>query len=166
MRIQIPSVSWALIVEVDPADLWEFEVTSGEFCVSFIRNPRKKSPASPKQCFGFKWFNPVSFSSYCGKNFKSKKGREDCEQKCSGNKQYFECPTCSKKLTKKSRLLAHMKTHTGERNIGCPLPGCNSAYYTKFNLATHIKLTHKMVPKEVFAKHGPPILLWKYYGIC
>ena len=101
-----------------------------------------------------------SFSSYCGKSFKSSEGRKLCEGKCSGNNPIFECPTCSKKLTNKPRLLAHMKTHTGERNIGCPFPGCTSAYYTKTNLTTHIKLTHKLVPKEVFAKYGPPLSVW------
>ena len=99
-----------------------------------------------------------SFSSYCGKNFKSLQGRKYCEQKCSGNNQNFECPTCGKKFHIKFRLLNHMKTHTGERNFACPLPGCTSAYYTKCNVATHIKLTHKMVPKEVFAEHGGPII--------
>ena len=99
------------------------------------------------------------FSSYCGKSFKSLEGRKLCERKCSGNNPIFECPTCNKKISNKPRLLAHMKTHTGERDIGCPFPGCTSAYYTKTNLTTHIKLTHKLVPKEVFAKYGPPLSL-------
>ena len=98
--------------------------------------------------------NSGSFSSYCGKNFKSLHGRKYCEQKCSGNNQNFECPTCGRKFHIKFRLLNHMKTHTGERNFVCPLPGCTSAYY----VATHIKLTHKMVPKEVFSEHGNPIV--------
>ena len=56
------------------------------------------------------------------------------------------------------RLRNHIKTHTGERNFACPIPGCTSAYYTKCNVATHIKLTHKLVAKEVFAEYGPPIV--------
>ena len=52
-----------------------------------------------------------------------------------------------------------MKTHTGERNVGCPIPGCTSAYYCNANLATHIKLTHKLDHREVFAQYGGPIKL-------
>ena len=98
-----------------------------------------------------------SFSSHCGKNFTTTGGRKYCEEKCSGNNKNFECPTCGRRFHIKFRLDNHMKTHTGERNFMCPLPGCTSAYYTKCNVGTHIKLTHKMVPKEVYAEHGGPI---------
>ena len=100
-----------------------------------------------------------SFSSYCGKSFQYPKGRRYCEQKCSGNNQNYECPTCGRKFHVKWRLANHMKTHTGERNFGCPIPGCTSAYYCKANLATHIKLTHKLDHREVFAQYGGPIKL-------
>ena len=92
------------------------------------------------------------FSSYCGKSFKSLRGRKYCEEKCSGNNQKFECPTCGRKFHQKQRMKNHMRTHTGERPFTCPLPMCNSAYFCKSNVATHIKLTHKMNPREVFAK--------------
>ena len=59
----------------------------------------------------------------------------------------------------KYRLDRHMKTHTGERNFGCPIPGYTSAYYTKSNVGIHIKLTHKLDHKEVFAEYGGPIKL-------
>ena len=100
------------------------------------------------------------FSSHCGRNFKSHKGRQYCEEKCSGNDQNYECPTCGTKFQHKYRLDLHMKTHTGERNFGCPIPGCTSAYYTKSNVGIHIKLTHKLDHKEVFAEYGGPIKLW------
>jgi len=44
---------------------------------------------------------------------------------------------CNKKFRSKSDLIAHFRTHTGEKPLKCTWPGCNSAFAHSSNLRQH-----------------------------
>jgi hypothetical protein len=52
-------------------------------------------------------------------------------------KFYCDFIECSKKFRSRSDLIAHRRTHTGERPLKCSYPGCKSAFAHSSNLRQH-----------------------------
>ncbi|NXV71820.1 ZN214 protein, partial [Atlantisia rogersi] len=47
----------------------------------------------------------------------------------------LKCPVCNKSFQNQSRLLSHMRSHTGERPFVCP--DCGRGFSHKCNLQRH-----------------------------
>ena len=59
--------------------------------------------------------------------------------KCESREQDFHsCPYCSKSFPWKSYLLAHIRTHTGEKPYKCS--HCGNSFSAAGNLKTHIRI--------------------------
>ncbi|KAL1463681.1 hypothetical protein WDU94_015414 [Cyamophila willieti] len=52
----------------------------------------------------------------------------------------FPCDLCEQRFLNKSHLAAHVKTHTGERDVTCGL--CFQSFYSKADLVRHMKGRH------------------------
>uniref|UniRef100_A0A8D8XN95 Transcriptional repressor CTCF n=1 Tax=Cacopsylla melanoneura TaxID=428564 RepID=A0A8D8XN95_9HEMI len=52
----------------------------------------------------------------------------------------FPCNLCEQRFLNKSHLAAHIKTHTGERDVTCGL--CFQSFYSKADLVRHMKGRH------------------------
>lgn len=66
----------------------------------------------------------------------------------------FACPMCEKKFSSKKIVKDHIRTHTGERPFKCTQ--CPSAFKTSTTLATHVKLVHLKLGRNVSKKPKAP----------
>ncbi|KAA0186573.1 hypothetical protein HAZT_HAZT004258, partial [Hyalella azteca] len=53
---------------------------------------------------------------------------------------YRQCVLCSYTAPTSSRILDHIKTHTGEKPFICPHPKCTKTFTRKFSLHAHLRL--------------------------
>ena len=60
--------------------------------------------------------------------------------KLSTGECYRQCLLCSYSATTSSRMLEHIKTHTGEKPFVCPHPSCSKTFTRKFSLHAHLRL--------------------------
>jgi len=75
----------------------------------------------------------------CGKKFTLENYLRNHTQR--HNKKY-NCSYCEKKFSTERELIAHERTHTGEK-IPCTYDGCDKTFVSKSNLSRHIKNYHK-----------------------
>ncbi|KAB0798964.1 hypothetical protein PPYR_06850 [Photinus pyralis] len=63
-------------------------------------------------------------------------------------KKFHDCPYehCSASFTKNSKLVYHIRRHTGERPFACDAPGCNKTYLYSFHLRRHQE-SHSATPR-------------------
>ncbi|XP_063836977.1 zinc finger protein ZFP2-like isoform X24 [Ostrinia nubilalis] len=71
----------------------------------------------------------------CKANFRARRFLTEHMTKCHTDK--FKCDVCCKRFGTKSRMMLHMRGHTGERTFVCPV--CKSAYIHKVTLNKHMK---------------------------
>ncbi|KAA0200378.1 hypothetical protein HAZT_HAZT010142 [Hyalella azteca] len=73
-------------------------------------------------------------------------------------KDILWCDVCFRQFDRKSRLMAHYKTHTGERPYHCPY--CSKSFASKGNCNTHIRVHTRERPYmcqhcgKQFSQHG------------
>ena len=70
------------------------------------------------------------------------------------NTSTITCPLCGKQLSGrngKQKLQYHMLTHTGEKPFSCP--HCPYRASLKFNLVSHVRNIHKIVPPSTSPRH-------------
>uniref|UniRef100_A0A2P2HY38 Zinc finger protein 358-like n=1 Tax=Hirondellea gigas TaxID=1518452 RepID=A0A2P2HY38_9CRUS len=53
---------------------------------------------------------------------------------------YRQCSLCSYSAPTSSRMLDHIKTHTGEKPFVCVHPNCTKTFTRKFSLHAHLRL--------------------------
>ncbi|ESO03264.1 hypothetical protein HELRODRAFT_112195 [Helobdella robusta] len=73
----------------------------------------------------------------------------------------FTCSMCGKVFSKKSKLTAHEKTHTNEKQFKCEL--CNNVYSSKTNMMQHYKVRHSGVRPYVCSVCGKSFALSVYF---
>ena len=60
----------------------------------------------------------------------------------------FICEICSSKFGRRSTLVAHMRTHTGEKSFKCKIEGCEKRFAEKGNMEMHYKRHLKRIMNE------------------
>jgi len=114
----------------------------------------------PEVAAGKSWQNKTSFESHVAKKHDSisikKFECEDCDQKFisktlltkhrwsehvdSSRKKAYTCSLCGRVLNKRQSLIAHERSHTGERPFKCEY--CERRFITKQSLSRHIMNKH------------------------
>lgn len=92
-----------------------------------------KDSDSEEQESGQSWEKPCKGND--SKKNSSKKGESITTFASPGAVEYFSCPECLKCFNKKSNLIRHRTTHTGDRPYGCNL--CDKTFNKKSNLVRH-----------------------------
>ncbi|KAF2353665.1 Zinc finger C2H2-type [Trinorchestia longiramus] len=77
-------------------------------------------------------------------------------------KENLSCGVCERKFDRRSRLVAHYKTHTGERPFNCPY--CSKSFASKGNCNTHVRVHTRERPyvcqycEKKFSQHGQMVI--------
>ncbi|XP_046379768.2 transcription factor IIIA-like [Haliotis rufescens] len=75
---------------------------------------------------------------------------------CRGNLFVCSHETCGKFFHKKSRLLIHLRSHTGERPFVCSDEGCGKSYTRAAHLKRHVDFTHGSQASDASQQVGCP----------
>ncbi|ORE20821.1 hypothetical protein BCV71DRAFT_175029 [Rhizopus microsporus] len=67
--------------------------------------------------------------------------------------EWDNCPRKDNPFTKRHKMFAHLRVHTGERPFVCPEPGCKKQFTRPDSLSTHIK-THSKVRPFICKREG------------
>ena len=75
----------------------------------------------------------------CDKTYKTNGHLKDHIEIQHLNLRRFECQFCNNKFGRRSTLMAHIRTHTGEKTYKCYLEGCEKYFAEKGNMEMHYK---------------------------
>ena len=67
----------------------------------------------------------------------------DLPVKSNNESKPFECPECTKRFSKKSRLEMHLRMHANKKAFPCSINGCGKAFTHNQTLQNHMKQFHK-----------------------
>lgn len=76
----------------------------------------------------------------CGKAFRQRTSLNSHVRAAHKKEKTHACPHCNSAYFKRSKLLVHIKTHTGVRDVPCP--NCPKMFSCRDNMVKHVKLVH------------------------
>ena len=92
-----------------------------------------------KTHIGFHTDNRPFKCDQCNKTYKTNGHLKDHIEIQHMKIRRFECQICESKFGRRSTLIAHMRTHTGEKDYKCPIEGCEKRFAEKGNMSMHYK---------------------------
>ena len=92
-----------------------------------------------KTHIGFHTDNRPFKCELCNKTYKTNGHLKDHIEIQHMKIRRFECQICQSKFGRRSTLIAHMRTHTGEKDYKCPIEGCEKRFAEKGNMSMHYK---------------------------
>lgn len=75
----------------------------------------------------------------CSKTYKTNGHLKDHIEIQHMKLRRFVCNFCNSKFGRRSTLVAHIRTHTGEKNFKCKIEGCNKKFAEKGNMEMHYR---------------------------
>ena len=64
----------------------------------------------------------------------------------------YECKFCNKKFSVIGNRNDHQRRHEGTRPFTCPIPGCEKAFYRRYQLTAHGRSKqHRNIPQDEFS---------------
>lgn len=75
----------------------------------------------------------------CTKTYKTKGHLKDHIQIQHEGMRKYHCTLCTKRFGRSSTLKSHYRTHTGKKNIKCPINFCGHYFFEKGNMEIHYK---------------------------
>lgn len=76
---------------------------------------------------------------HCDKTYKTNGHLKDHMEIQHLNLRRFVCQICDSKFGRRSTLVAHIRTHTGEKAFKCKIEGCEKRFAEKGNMEMHYK---------------------------
>lgn len=86
--------------------------------------------------------------SLCDKTYKTNGHLKDHMEIQHMKVRKYVCKICESKFGRSSTLLAHMRTHTGEKSFNCKIEGCDKKFAEKGNMEMHYKRHLKRFTNE------------------
>lgn len=84
----------------------------------------------------------------CDKTYKTNGHLKDHMEIQHMNLRRFVCQVCDSKFGRRSTLVAHMRTHTGEKSFQCKISGCEKRFAEKGNMEMHYKRHLKRIKNK------------------
>lgn len=96
-------------------------------------------------------YDPKKDNGQNGSHIEKTEAKQRRSSLCStSSNKVYACShkDCGMEFNKPSRLVQHMRIHTGERPYECPAEGCSRSYTRQQHLKRHLETTHVSESKE------------------